>query len=103
MPTESSNGGTYRVFQTGTKSNGTHWQYTALCQGCTAWTTSSGGSRYLTPSGGNRLAFAYSSTKPSSPGSSSSSISIHSVHGYWDHDFAAARNPNFHDVVQNLV
>ncbi|AEO61106.1 cellobiose dehydrogenase-like protein [Thermothelomyces thermophilus ATCC 42464] len=103
MPTESTNAGTYRLFQTGTKSNGTHWQFTALCQGCTSWTTSSGGSRYLTPTGGNRLAFAYSPGRPSSPGTSSSSIPIHDVHGYWNHDFAAARNPNFHELVQRLV
>ncbi|KAL2198845.1 cellobiose dehydrogenase-like protein [Corynascus similis CBS 632.67] len=100
MPTPSSTAGTYTLFQTGTKNNGTHWQFTALCKGCTSWTPSSGSTRYLSPTGGNRLAFGYSSTRPS--GGADGSITIHQVHGYWTHDFAGARNANFHDIVQTL-
>lgn len=96
------NNAQYTLFKTGTKSNGTHWQYTALCKGCTSWTTDTGASRYLSPRGGNRLAFAYSPGRPSQPGSTTSSIPIHEVHGYWQHDFSGAANSNFETTVQRL-
>lgn len=96
------NNAQYTLFKTGTKSNGTHWQYTALCKGCTSWTTDTGASRYLSPRGGNRLAFAYSPGKPSQPNSATSSIPIHEVHGYWQHDFSGAANSNFETTVQRL-
>ncbi|KAK4184584.1 hypothetical protein QBC35DRAFT_534859 [Podospora australis] len=95
-------GAQYTLFKTGTKSNGTHWQYTALCKGCTSWTTDTGASRYLSPRGGNRLAFAYSPGRPSSPNSATSSIPIHEVHGYWQHDFSGAANSNFETTVERL-
>ncbi|CAK7234219.1 hypothetical protein SCUCBS95973_008862 [Sporothrix curviconia] len=87
-------GSAYQVFKTGTKNNGTHWQITAKCSGCTAY-----GSNYLSPTGGNRLAFAYSSSKPSNPSSSSSDFSEHSVIGFWNHDFGSAANPTFTTLV----
>ncbi|KAK4239499.1 hypothetical protein C8A03DRAFT_32451 [Achaetomium macrosporum] len=95
-------GAQYTLFKTGTKSNSTHWQFTALCKGCTSW-TASGSTRYLSPKGGNRLAFAYSPTKPSNPNSPSSSFSVHEVHDYWQHDFAQAANANFASTVSKLV
>ncbi|KAK4125178.1 iron reductase domain protein [Parathielavia appendiculata] len=101
QPTEYS-GAQYTLFQTGTKSNSTHWQFTALCKGCTAWQSSSS-TRYLNPRGGNRLAMAYSPTKPSNVNSPSSSIPIHEVHAYWSHDFAQAANTNFEATVQRLT
>jgi len=101
MPTPYT-GAVYTVFKAGTKSNSTHWQFTALCKGCTAWESGTS-TRYLSPSGGNRLAFAYSPDKPSSINSPSSSIPIHDVHGYWSHDFAQAANPNFETTVARLT
>jgi hypothetical protein len=102
MPTEYS-GAQYTLFKSGTKSNSTHWQFTALCKGCTAWDAGSGSMRYLNPRGGNRLAFAYSPSKPSNLNSPSSSIPIHDVHSYWSHDFAQAANANFETTVQRLT
>jgi hypothetical protein len=95
-------GAQYTLFKTGTKTNSTHWQFTALCKGCTSW-TADGTTRYLNPYGGNRLAFAYSPTKPAQPNSATSTISIHEVHDYWSHDFAQAQNPNFAATVQRLT
>ncbi|KAK3372072.1 CBD9-like protein [Podospora didyma] len=91
----------YTVYKTGTKSNSTHWQFTALCTGCTSW-TDSGSARYLNPKGGNRLAFAYSPNKPSNPSSNTSSFPVHDVHGYWSHDFNAGSNTNFETAVARL-
>jgi hypothetical protein len=96
-------GATYTLFKAGTKSNSTHWQFTALCKGCTAWDAGSGTMRYLTPRGGNRLAFAYSPGKPSTPNSPTSTIPIHEVHNYWSHDFNQALNANFETTVQRLT
>ncbi|KAK4200108.1 hypothetical protein QBC40DRAFT_254365 [Triangularia verruculosa] len=97
------NNAQYTLFKTGTKSNGTHWQYTALCKGCTSWTTDTGASRYLSPRGGNRMAFAYSPNRPSSPNSATSTIPIHDVHGYWQHDFSGAANQDFDAIVERLA
>jgi hypothetical protein len=94
---------TYTLFKAGTKSNSTHWQFTALCKGCTSWDAGSGALRYLAPRGGNRLAFAYSPTKPSSPNSPSSTLAIHDVHGYWQHDFAGGVNAGFEAAVARLT
>ncbi|KAI1135495.1 CBD9-like protein [Hypoxylon sp. FL0543] len=90
---------TVQVLTKGTKSNGTHWQITAKCTGCTQFTTTGSTTKSLNPSGSNRLAFAYSKTKPSQPSSSSSTINVHDLFNYWDHDFAAAGNAQFADLV----
>lgn len=92
-------GATYEVFKTGTRSNGTHWQFTAKCSGCTSYSGAGGSQRYLNPKGGNRLAFAYAAAKPSSPSSASSSFGVHDVFGYWTHDFSMAQNPSFNNLV----
>ncbi|ORY10677.1 hypothetical protein BCR34DRAFT_485303, partial [Clohesyomyces aquaticus] len=89
---------TFKTFKTGTKSNGTHWQFTAKCTGCTSWLGASGNTT-LTAQGSNRLAFAYSGTKPSSPSQTTSTISVHDVHNYWSHDFSAGANANFDALV----
>lgn len=94
----------YTLFKTGTKSNSTHWQFTALCKGCSSWEPGNGAAtRYLSPRGGNRLAFAYSPSKPSSVNSPSSNLPIHEVHAYWSHDFTQAVNANFETAVQRLT
>lgn len=96
-------GAQYTLFRAGTKSNSTHWQFTALCKGCTSWSNSAGTQRYLSPRGGNRMAFAYSPNRPSNPTSPSTSIPIHEVFGYWSHDFTQAANPNFETTVARLT
>ncbi|KAI5859961.1 CBD9-like protein [Durotheca rogersii] len=92
-------GATLQVLSKGTKTNGTHWQFTAKCTGCTLFPTSGTNSKNLNPSGGNRFAFAYSRTKPSQPASSTSPINVHDLFNYWEHDFAAAKNSDFPELV----
>jgi hypothetical protein len=54
----------------------------------------------LNPKGSNRLAFAYSAAKPSSPSSNSSSFPIHDVHNYWSHDFSQGSNADFANLLK---
>lgn len=88
-------GATYSVFKTGTHVNRTHFQYTAKCSGCTSFTSSGGTPTVLNPTGVNRLAFAYASSKPSNPSSNLSSFPVHDVYTYWSHDFSAGANAAF--------
>ncbi|KAI1411568.1 CBD9-like protein [Hypoxylon sp. FL1857] len=90
---------TAQVLKKGTKSNSTHWQFTAKCSGCTQFTTTGSTVKTLNPSGSNRLAFAYAKSKPSQPSSPSSPINVHDLFNYWDHDFSTAGNANFDDLV----
>ncbi|KAF2196778.1 CBD9-like protein [Delitschia confertaspora ATCC 74209] len=92
-------GASYEVFRTGTKSNSTHWQYTALCRGCTSFPASSSRNTTLNPNGANTFAFAYASGKPSNPSSNTSSFPVHDSYNYWSHDFASAANPDFVSLV----
>lgn len=79
----------------------THWQLTARCAGCTAWTGSGGRNATLAPAGAHRLAFAASvANPPRSPADPASPIPVHGVTGYWTHDFAAAANVDFADLVR---
>ncbi len=92
-------GSSLSVFKTGTRSNGTHWQFTAKCTGCTQFTTESGRNVILNPNGGNRFAFAYGAGRPSNPSSNTSTFNEHDVFGYWSHDFNSAKNDNFQSLV----
>ncbi|KAJ5025500.1 hypothetical protein J3E73DRAFT_258250 [Bipolaris maydis] len=82
---------TYTQLSAGNKANGTHWQVTVKCTGCTTYNGSSG-PVYVEPSGSRRLAFACSQGKVSNPGSTSASIPVHDVYNYITHDFSAGRN-----------
>src|SRR4051812_44720690 len=96
-------GASYERFKTGNRVNGTHWQYTVKCSGCTTF-TGDGRTTTLNPKGGNRLAFAYSSSRPSSPSSNTSSFNVHDSFNYWTHDFATAGNIAFASLVaRNLA
>ncbi|KAI1338158.1 hypothetical protein F5Y15DRAFT_133858 [Xylariaceae sp. FL0016] len=97
-PTPDSNA-VLTVLKTGTHVNSTHWQMTAKCTGCTSFTGSSGTTKTLNPTGSNRLAFAYSKTKPNSA-STGATIQVHDVYNYWDHDFSTAGNTQFAALVQ---
>jgi hypothetical protein len=92
---ETYSGAQYRVFRTGTRVNGTHFQYTALCTGCTQFEDTT-----LNPSGTNNLAFAVSDSPPSNPVDAASSLSVHSVTGYFASNFNEGRNANFDELVQ---
>lgn len=93
-------GASYQVLRGGTRVNSTHWQVTAKCSGCTAYKGRSGTMTYVRPKTTNRLAFASAKKPPSQPSSNTSAIEYHDVHVYWNHDFAAASNPKFADLVK---
>ena len=98
MPTAFT-GATYKVFKTGTRSNGTHWQITVHCAGCTSIPLSNGRLTYMEPGAVNRLAMAYAAAKPANPSSNTSTFGIHDAHAYWNHDFAGAKNADFDALV----
>ncbi|KAF1913688.1 hypothetical protein BDU57DRAFT_480139 [Ampelomyces quisqualis] len=87
-------GATFTLLSKGNKSNGTHWQLTAKCTGCTTWTGSSGAVR-IDPRDSKRLGYACAAAKPSNPSSPTSSIPVHDVYNYITHDFSAGANANF--------
>jgi hypothetical protein len=90
---------TYQILSKGTSVNSTHWQYTALCTGCTSYTGSNNQNVIINPKDTNRrLAFAYSRNKPSGT-STSAPLAAHEVHTAWYHDLAAAANPRFYELV----
>jgi len=91
-------GATLQQLTTGNKVNGSHWQYTLKCSGCTTYAGSSGTTR-LNPTGGNRLAYAYSTTKVANPSSNTSSFTHHDNFNYWTHEFSQGVNPNFAALV----
>ncbi|KAI0445206.1 hypothetical protein F4803DRAFT_194422 [Xylaria telfairii] len=91
-------GAKVQLLKTGSKVNGTHWQITAKCSGCSTFTTTGSNTKTLNPNGSNRLAFAYSKTKPNSA-SSAATLSVHDVYNYWDHDFSSAGNIDFDQLV----
>ncbi|KUJ09998.1 CBD9-like protein [Mollisia scopiformis] len=88
-------GATYSVFKTGTHVNRTHFQYTAKCTGCTTFTNSAGTPTTINPTGTNRLAFGYSSSRPNNPSSNTSSFPVHDVYNYWSQDFSSGANTAF--------
>jgi len=92
-------GASYEVFRVGTHVNGTAWQYTAKCTGCTTFLGNGNRTEYLSPVGTNNFAFAYASSRPSSPSSNTSSFSVHDVTAYWGHDFSLGTNTNFDSLV----
>ncbi|KAK8098690.1 uncharacterized protein PG998_011931 [Apiospora kogelbergensis] len=93
-------GATYTLLKKGTHVNSTYWQFTAKCTGCTSFKGSGNRNVTLNPTGENRVAFAYSRSKPSNPGSSNSNINVHDVTASWTVDFGSASNANFAELVQ---
>ncbi|KIH94040.1 hypothetical protein SPBR_09223 [Sporothrix brasiliensis 5110] len=92
-------GAQYTELKAGTHVNGTHWQYTAKCTGCTYYTNSMGSKSWVYATGTNHLAFAYSATRPANPSSAGSSLTIHDVTNNWEHDFSVGQNADFADLV----
>ena len=93
-------GASYTVLKPGTRSNGSHWQVTFKCTGCTTIPQSSGRTTFLEPGGGNRFAMAYAASKPATPSSNTSTFSVHDAHAYWTHDFSiGAKNTDFEALV----
>jgi hypothetical protein len=92
-------GATYTPLSTGNKSNGTHWQYTVKCTGCTTYTGSAGATR-IDPLSTKRLGYACATGKVSNPSSTTSTIPVHDVYNYITHDFSAGANSNFAALLQ---
>ncbi|KAF2264359.1 CBD9-like protein [Lojkania enalia] len=92
-------GNSLQKLSTGNRANGTHFQFTVLCSGCTQWTGSSGFQTNLNPQGSNKFAFACSGSRPSQPASNTSSFPYHDAHSYWSHDFSAGANADFANLV----
>ncbi|KAK5625450.1 hypothetical protein RRF57_001166 [Xylaria bambusicola] len=92
-------GATVQILKAGSRVNGTHWQVTAKCSGCSTFTTTGSSNKTLNPSGSNRLAFAYSKTRPPSS-SAATTLTVHDTFNYWDHDFATGGNTDFATLVQ---
>jgi hypothetical protein len=84
----------------GNRVNGTHWQFTAKCTGCTSWTSRTGGTTYLNPRGNNRLALVISNGKPQQPSNSNSNLVMHENPIYWSQSFPEGANSNFADLVR---
>ncbi|KAK5655591.1 hypothetical protein OQA88_5522 [Cercophora sp. LCS_1] len=93
---------TYTVYKAGTKINGTHWQVTMKCTGCTSWSRRDGSKPSIKPAGGHRLGWAYSTKKPTSPNSATAAISVHDNAMYFELDFSKGGNANFASIVGKL-
>jgi hypothetical protein len=90
---------TFTLYKAGTKVNGTHFQATLKCTGCSSWVNTS--RKYLgfpRP----RVAMAHSPTRPSNANSNTSAIAVHDVHAYIDFDFSQTVNTNFYQIAQTL-
>ncbi|KAF1834180.1 CBD9-like protein [Decorospora gaudefroyi] len=88
-------GATYTPLSTGNRSNGTHWQYTVKCTGCTTWSNNFGGITWVDPNGGKRFGFAASASRVSNPSSTSATIPVHDVYNYISHSFSGGANQDF--------
>lgn len=91
-------GATYTLLKSGNRVNGSHWQYTAKCTGCTTWTGTSGTTR-IDPNSSRRMGYACSPQRVSSPSSNSSTIPVHDVYNYFTHDFSSGSNANFAELL----
>ncbi|KAI1365152.1 hypothetical protein F5Y08DRAFT_191827 [Xylaria arbuscula] len=92
-------GASVQILKTGSHVNGSHWQVTAKCSGCSSFVTTGASNKTLNASGVNRLAFAYSKTKPPSA-STATTLTVHDTFNYWDHDFSNGANTDFAALVQ---
>jgi len=96
-------GATYAVFKSGTKINGTHWQVTAKCTGCTSWRGMTGSNNFIKPKGDHRFGWVYSFQKPSNPSSASASIGIHDTPQYFSLELGKGVNKDFVTLVGKLT
>ncbi|KAG9238235.1 hypothetical protein BJ875DRAFT_451749 [Amylocarpus encephaloides] len=91
-------GATLQPMRIGTKVNGSHWQVTAKCTGCTTW-ISNNRANAIDPVGTSvRLASAAGPGRPNGV-SPSAALPTHTVHPYLIGNFNHAQNPSFEDLV----
>ncbi|KAK8130684.1 hypothetical protein PG999_003064 [Apiospora kogelbergensis] len=98
-------GATYQVLK-GSGANATHWALTALCRGCSQWTTDNGTVvAGLDPAAAGPVSVAYAlSTKaPAQPANNASAVGFHSAKGPLKLDLAAAKTERFDEYVRALM
>ncbi|KAI0202570.1 hypothetical protein F4808DRAFT_420603 [Astrocystis sublimbata] len=87
----------------GSVTNDTHWTMTALCKGCSSWVHDGGAKTALDPTSPSiNLAWAASPYPVGDPADNYTYMSIHSEHGTFNLDLAAARSENFDAYLQSL-
>ncbi|GAW15043.1 hypothetical protein ANO14919_044510 [Xylariales sp. No.14919] len=87
----------------GSVTNETHWTVTALCKGCSSWVHDGGSRTVLDPNSPSiNLAWAASPYPVGDPADNYTMLSIHSEHGTFSLDLAAARTDNFDSYLQTL-
>ncbi|KAI1097257.1 iron reductase domain protein [Jackrogersella minutella] len=87
----------------GSTVNDTHWTLTTLCQGCSTWVHNGGSKETLDPGAtAASFAFAASATPPIDIADPASPIGIHSEHGIFTVDLAAAKSDQFESWVAKL-
>lgn len=87
----------------GSSANDTHWTLTTLCQGCSTWVHNGGAKEVLDPGAtAASFAFAASAVPPIDPTDPTSPIGIHSEHGIFTVDLAAAKSEQFSTWVEQL-
>ncbi|KAI0009138.1 hypothetical protein F4779DRAFT_404779 [Xylariaceae sp. FL0662B] len=95
-------GAAYTLLE-GSISNDTHWTVNALCKGCSVWSHDGGSTTSLDPGSLEaNFAWAASPTPPFDPADNSSVFGIHTEHGTFTLDLAAAKSDQFDAYVQTL-
>ncbi|KAH8166435.1 hypothetical protein CIB48_g1797 [Xylaria polymorpha] len=96
-------GAEYTVLK-GSVTNETHWTLTALCKGCSSWIHDGGSKTVLDPTSPSiNLAWAASPYPVGDPADNYTMMGIHSEHGTFNLDLAAARSDNFDNYLQSLL
>ncbi|KAI0406938.1 iron reductase domain protein [Xylaria palmicola] len=99
---EAYEGAEYTVLK-GSVANDTHWTVTALCKGCSSWVHDGGSKTVLDPTSSSiNLAWAASPYPVGDPADNYTMMSIHSEHGTFNLDLAAARTDKFDSYVSSL-
>ncbi|KAI8630702.1 iron reductase domain protein [Xylariaceae sp. FL1651] len=87
----------------GSVANDTHWTMTAHCRGCSTWIHDGGSETELNPNSPSiNLAWAASPYPPADPTDNSTMLSIHSEHGTFSLDLAAAKTDKFDSYLKTL-
>ncbi|KAI1809868.1 iron reductase domain protein [Poronia punctata] len=87
----------------GSVTNETHWTLTALCKGCSSWVHDGGSVTELDPNSPSiNLAWAASPYPVGDPADNYTMLGIHSEHGTFSLDLAAAKSDTFDSYVEAL-
>ncbi|KAI1311080.1 hypothetical protein F5Y03DRAFT_320977 [Xylaria venustula] len=101
MP-EPYDGAQYTILK-GSVTNSTHWTTNAICKGCSAWVHDGGSKTELDPNSPSiNLAWAASPYPVGDPADNYTVLDIHSEHGTFSLDLAAARTDQFDSYVATL-